>query len=217
MALSCRDIIKSALRKLGDLPDDEDPPASEFDSAVVSFNSMLKAMHGVMIGPRLSPQQMSGSMQAENGGFYQASLSGVATLLSPKKPKSGQRFGVIDVGGNFSTNILSVSHGAQLLEGAAVDQTLNTDGVLRVWFFDADTGNWIREQDVANVNQPPPYPDRLNSYLPYMFAAFLAAEYGNDIRPDVVTLAVEGRGAFARNYARRGRNQVDAPFGIGQR
>lgn len=215
MSLSGRDIIKRAERLLGALTSGDDPEAPELNDAFGSLKSMLRGLHGTVIGPRLASQPFTVSAQAENGGLYQCALSGAATLTAPLQPKGGSRFGAVDVNANFSSNNLTVARNGQLLEGAASNVTMSTNGQAKVWFFDTDTGNWVLEADLATVDTVPPYPDRLLAYLPPMFAVFLAAEYGGEPpRPEVLGTAEMGIKAFARNYGRRGRNQLDAPFGM---
>ena len=58
--------------------------------------------------------------------------------------------------------------------------------------------------------------DALAAYLPDMLAVYAVAEYGGEVRPDVVAKAMEGRQAFARTYGARGRNSTDAPIGVPQ-
>lgn len=214
MTLTVRDVIKSGNRMLGALATGDDPSADELNDALLAYNTMTRALHGTIIGPRLSPQNLTVSLQAENGGFYQAYLAGAATLTAPLNPRNGARFGAVDAKLIYATNNLTVAPNGRLIEGAVASLVLAIAGTTRVWFFDADTGNWIKEADAATVDATPPYPDRLNAYLPAMFAVYVASQYGADIRQDVVAYNTEGRLAFARNYGRRGRNQADQVIGV---
>lgn len=216
MSLTGREIIKRAGRMNGVIATGDDPTAEEMADAFTALVTMLRALHGDVIGPRLSPQAMTAATQAENGGLYQAALSAGATLTAPLRPRNGSRFGIADVSANFSSNNATIARNGQLLEGTAASLTLNTNGTQRVWFFDADTGNWVREADLASVDVSPPYPDRLIAFLPAMLAVFVGPEFGGEIRPDVVSAASLGMASFARNYGRRGRNQIDAPLGVAQ-
>lgn len=214
MSLTGRDIIKRGMRLLGALSTGDDPSADELTDALIALNTMIRSLHGTVIGPRLSPKAMTTSMQAENGGNYQVKLAAPAQLTAPLQPRNGARFGAVDVAANFNTQNLTIIPNGQLFAGVPGNTVLNVAGAQNVWFFDADTGNWILEADLASLDVSPPYPSRLISFLPYMFAVEMAAEFGSEIRPDVVAMAGEGQAAFARNYARRGRNQTDAPIGV---
>lgn len=215
MSLTGRDVIKRAARMNGAIASGDDPNADELADAFMALNTMARALHGDVIGPRLSPQSMTGATQAENGGLYQAALTAAVTLTAPLRPRNGSRFGIVDVSANFVTYNATIARNSQLLEGAASNLTLSTNGAQRVWFFDSDTGNWVREADLASVDTVPPYPDRLLAFLPAMLAVFVGPEGGVEIRPDVVATAQLGMQSFARNYGRRGRNQADAPIGVG--
>lgn len=213
MTLSARDIIKSGLRKLASLASGDDPTPEEMNDGFLALNRMLRALHGTVIGPRLSPQPMTATMQAENGGLYQLALAGgAATLTAPGNPKSGARFGVIDTAGNLATFPLTINRNGQLFQGVSSSPEFNTPGFSGIWFFDADTGNWSLEADLADVNKSPPYPERLVALLPDMFAVFISGEFGAELSPDVISGASLGMASFARVYGRRGRNGLDRPM-----
>jgi hypothetical protein len=212
MSLTVRDVIKRANRLMGALATGDDPTADELSDALISYNSMVRAMFGTIIGPRLSSLTASASLTAEPGGLYQVGSSAV-TITLPAQPRNGARVGVNDANLGLSTNACTVNRNGRLLEGAAANLTLNTNGTNRIWFYRGDSGNWVREAD-ALIDDNPFFPDALTAYLADMLAVYVAGEYGSDIRPDIVAKALEGRQAFARTYARRGRNQADAPVGV---
>lgn len=215
MSLDARDIAKRAYRKLGSLASGDDPTAEEMADLFQALQGMLRSLAGTVIGPRLSPQAMTGSMQAENGGMYQAVLGAAANLTAPLNPKGGSRFGVADAAAAFGANPLTILRNGRLFQGAAANLPLAVNGFTGVWFFDPDTANWVLEQDLADLTTVPPYPDRLIDFLPDMLAVFFAGEVGADVlTQDVISLASSGLQAFARNYGRRGRNQIDPPAGF---
>lgn len=215
MSLSCRDIINRAYRKLGSLEPGVDAEAEEMADGFIALNSMCRVLAGTVIGPRLSPQPMTTNLQAENGGFYQCALTSAATITAPANPKSGARFGLADAAACFAVNPLTINPNGRLLENSTTPPALATNGLSRIWFFDADTANWIREADLASVGVSPPYPDRLIDFMPDMLAVFMASEVEKDaLGDDVVSLSSSGIQAFARTYGRRGRNQIDPPAGF---
>jgi hypothetical protein len=212
MSLTVRDVIKRANRLMGALATGDDPTADELNDALISYNSMVRSMFGTVLGPRLSSLTAALSITAEPGGLYQVGSAAV-TITLPAQPRSGARVGVNDANLGLSSNVCTVNRNGRLLEGAAANLTLNTNGTSRVWFYRGDTGNWVREAD-ALIDDIPYFPDPLIAYLPDMLAVYVSGEYGSDIRPDTVAKALEGRQAFARTYSRRGRNQADAPVGV---
>ncbi|MGI8839954.1 MAG: hypothetical protein ACR2F8_04085 [Caulobacteraceae bacterium] len=213
-APTVRDIIKRAGRLNGALATGDDPTSDEMNDAILALNTMKRALFGTVIGVRLSPQDATGSSaQAENGGEYQIPAA-VFTLTAPANPRSGARFGAVDANLAFAADNCTVARNGRLLEGTAANLVLTANGDNRRWWFRGDTGNWIREADYVSPDDAIEFPEALAAYLPNMLAVAVAAEYGVDLRPDIVAGAAEGRQAFARQYARRGRNQADKPIGV---
>lgn len=217
MSLTVRDVIKRAMRMTGNLSSGNEPSADDATDALIALNSMKRAMFGTFIGPRMSPVFAPLTFaQAENGGEYQIPPGNGFVLVAPLNPRSGSRFGVVDVGLGFGTNTCIIQRNGRLIEGAVVNIVLETAGDNRRWWFRGDTGNWVREADYAGPDDVIDFPDALAAYLPNMLAVAMAAEFDAELRPDIVAGAVEGRAAFARQYARRGRNAIDPPIGAGQ-
>ena len=213
-APTVRDVIKRASRLHGAIATGDDLSSDEMNDALLALNTMKRALFGTVIGVRLSPQAASGTTaQAENGGEYQIP-AGVFTLTAPLNPRSGARFGVVDANLNFATNNCTVARNGRLLEGAAASVVLSVAGDNRRWWFRGDTGNWIKEADYLTADDAIEFPEALSAYMPNMLAVAFAAEFGAELRADIVAGAAEGRQAFARQYARRGRNQADKPIGV---
>ncbi|HEY5107215.1 MAG TPA: hypothetical protein VII73_10665 [Caulobacteraceae bacterium] len=215
MSLVVRDVIKRSGRLHGCWATGDDPSSDELNDAMISINTMKRALFGTVIGPRLSPQDCTGltTKQAENGGEYQIPAAAF-TLTAPLNPRSGARFGVVDANLNFATNNCTIARNGRLLNGVAANLVLSTNGANTRFWFRGDTGNWVEEADFAAADSAIEFPDALIAYLPNMLAVVIAAEFGAELRQDVIAGALEGRQAFARQYARRGRNGADAPIGV---
>ena len=214
MSLTVRDVIKRAGRMHGCWASGDEPDADEAQDALISYNSMKRALFGTLIGPRLSPRPAPGAAcQAETGAEYQ--VPPVAyTITAPSNPKSGARFGVVDAGLNFGAQPCTVLGAGQLINGAPGAQALTGNGQNTRFWFRGDAGDWVVEGDAEGLDTPIEFPDGLIAYLPNMLAVVIAAEYGADLRQDVIAGAQEGRAAFAQTYGRRGRSPVDAPLGV---
>jgi len=213
-SLTVRDVIKRASRLHGAIATGDDPSADELNDALQALNTMKRALFGTVIGVRLSPQDATGaSKQAENGAEIQVPAA-VFTVTAPLNPRSGARFGVVDANLNFTAQNCTIARNGRLLEGVAANIVLSTNGANRRWWFRGDTGNWIREADYVTADDVIEFPDGLIAYLPNMLAVAFAAEFGAELRADIVAGAAEGRQAFARQYSRRGRNQADKPIGV---
>jgi len=215
MSLLVNDVINAAMRLIGNLSPDGTLPASDAASALVAFNRLKRSMFGTVIGPRLSSYALTGvSGQAENGGEYQIPTGAAFTLTAPTGPRSGARFGAVDPNLTFNTYNLTIARNGQLLNGAAANYVVATAGQATHWWFRGDTGSWVLETDWTALTNVIEFPDPLIDYLPDMLAVVLAAEYGADIRQDIIAQASEGRQAFARQYGRRGAASLDPPFGV---
>ena len=214
MSLIVKDIIKRAMRMHGALASGSDPDATETADYLVALNTLKRSMFGTLIGPRLSPQSVTGvAAQAERGGEYQVTATGAFALTAPANPKSGSRFGVVDAGFNFTTNPCTILGNGQRINSAA-SYVLSTNGLNARFWFRGDTGNWTLEADYATVFDVIEFPDVLIAYLPYLLNVAIAPEIGADLRPEVVALASEGRAAFARTNASRGADVVDSIIGL---
>lgn len=210
MSLSVRDVIGRASRINGAIASGDGITADEAVDIVTAFNSLQRSLFGDVIGPKLSPLPAAAGLTAENGGLYQIAAS-LMTITAPLNPRNGWRFGVADANLNFTTNTCNIARNGRLLEGAAATISLTTNGDNRVWFFRGDTANWVKEVDLT-IDAAIYFPDPLIDYLPDMLAVYVLAEFGGEVRPDTVANALAGRAAFARTYARRGRNAIDSPF-----
>ncbi len=211
-----RDVISRAMRLNGALASGDSPEADELNDAMLAMNTMKRALFGTVIGTRLSPQDLTGltTAQAENGGEYQIPGGATFTLTAPGNPRSGARFGVVDANLNFATYNLTIARNGRLVNGAATNLVLSINGqALRFWFR-GDTGNWVEEANYVTANDTIEFPEGLIAYMPYMLAVAIVGEFGGELRQDVIAGAIEGRQAFARQYARRGRNMIDPPIGV---
>lgn len=212
MADTVSDVINRGLRLIGGLATGDDPTGEESNDALRCYNNLFRGLFGTIIGPRLAPAVTAVSLTGQTGFIYAVGAAAV-TITLPANPRAGARVGVSDANLALATFNATIARNGHLLEGAAANLTLNTNGTNRIWWFRPDTGNWVREADQA-LTDSPPFSDDLIGYLPAMFAVNMVAEYGGEVRQDTVANALLGRAAFARQYARRGRNQMDPPLGV---
>lgn len=206
------DVINRAARLLGDLASGASLSGAESNDALQAYNSMYRGLFGTVIGPRPSSILTAVNVTAQPGYIYGVG-SATITITLPPNPRPGSRIGVSDANAALATYPVTVARSGHLLEGAAANLTLNTNGATRQWFYRPDAANWVREADQALIDTPP-FSDDLIGFMPAMLAVHMASEYGADIRPDVAALAQYGYAAFARVYARRGRNQSEPPLGV---
>ncbi|MDO9334937.1 MAG: hypothetical protein Q7T61_00920 [Caulobacter sp.] len=205
------DIIKASLRINGTLAAGDEPEADEAQDCLDAYNRMVRSMFGTVIGPRVSPASANINLTALSGRTYIVGAQAVIITL-PLNPRPGARVGVADGNLGLASHNCTVARNGRLLQGAASNLTLNTNGDARVWFYRPDTADWTREQDLELADEPYFQAD-LVARLPWMLAFMLMSEFGAEIRPDVAQMATEGRQHFNRVFGRNGRSRADAPFG----
>lgn len=205
------DIIRAALRVNGTLAAGDEPSAVEAQDCLDAYNRMIRSMFGTVIGPRVSSATANTSLTALSGRTYVVGNTAI-TITLPLNPRPGARVGVADGNLGLAAHNVTVARNGRLLQGAAANLTLNTNGDARVWFYRHDTADWTLEEDL-DLTDEPYFPDDLQSRLPWMLAFMLMSEFGAEIRPDVAQMATEGRQHFNRVYGRNGRVRADAPFG----
>jgi len=210
MTYVVRALLKRASRLNGALAMGDDLTAIEADNLTTAYNNMCGAMHGKIIGTKLTMMPLTASLTGEPGGSYQCALSAIATLTMPANPQAGSRVGFADTKANFNTYNLTVNPNSRLIGDAASNLTVSTNGTSRIYWYNPERG-WLQEAP-ALIDDNCAYPDSLAGYLPDMLALFCVGEYGGEVRPEVVARAKEGREAFARDLGRQGRNQSSAPM-----
>jgi hypothetical protein len=216
MSLNVGQVIARALRMHGELAGGGTPAADVAADMLIAANAMKRAWFGTLIGPRMSAQSFaagSTSGQAETGGDYAIPSGGAFTVTAPLNPRSGARFGVVDGSGDFGSNACTVVGNGRFIGtfggSFGATATLSTSGVSARWWFEGIVGAWILEQDWSGLTSAIEFPDSIIAYMPYMLAAEIAGEFGQDVTPEMAQGAMEGRMALARSYARRG------PAGLG--
>src|SRR5271168_455928 len=186
MSLNVLQVIERALRMHGVISDGESPSASTAADMLVAANAMKRAWFGTLIGPRMSPQAfLSGTTgQAENGGEYAVPGGAAFTVNAPLSPRAGARFGVVDGAADFANYACTVDGNGRLIQptagAAAASVTLNASGQSVRWWFRGDTATWTLEQDWPELTSAIEFPDPIIAYMPYMLAAEIASEFGQD-------------------------------------
>ncbi|HWE98695.1 MAG TPA: hypothetical protein VG248_02760 [Caulobacteraceae bacterium] len=215
MSLNLLSIATQALRMIGVIDGQETPDADVGADILIRANTMKRGWFGMLIGPRLSPFQVSGATaQAETGGEYLVGGTSAMTLSAPANPRPGARFGVVDAGAGFASHNCTLAGNGVLIGGAA-SVTLSSDGAMARYWFRPDVASWTLEADWASLNAALEFPDVLIAHMPAMLAVEAAAEFGQDIAPEIALAALEGRQALARAYGRRGPFGLDPVMGLG--
>lgn len=211
---TARQTITRALRKLRAIGRGEAPESDQATYALEELNGLLSSMVEVGLGYPLENYRITGSvtvsltypaqrLQCMNGGIT-ITLPG-GTMAKPVW--DGARVSVVDVSNNAGTNNIILARNGWLLEGAAANQTLATNGIRRTWMFRADLGDWKRAADLG-LDDDLPYPTDFDRAWGLILAEALQGEYGMSLGPDDLRAARAGREALYIRYAR----PLDAVF-----
>jgi hypothetical protein len=147
MATTASQAIDRAMRRLGVLGEGASASYAEANDGLTVLNFTLRGLFGDQIGVKLEPVAAS-TTTGQYGAMYQG-IGAAFTLTLPDNPKDGWRIGVTDAALAFGTFNATIARNGRLLEGAAANLTLSTNGTSRIWFYRTDTGNWEREKDLA--------------------------------------------------------------------
>jgi len=197
-----QDLIKRALRELNTYAAGQSPTGAELTDALSSYNTMLRSMFGVAVGPRLLPIVAGASTSAINGGLYRTAAG--ITLTLPANPRDGSRFGVSN---NSGASVTITANGWRIAGAASVSVATGTNAT---YFFRGDTGAWTLEADQALTDATIFAPD-MDEHLVFMLAARLQAGYSDaPPPPTVIALAQAGEVAFVQRYGRGPRQMRNA-------
>lgn len=210
MTTTLRQVITAAARMVGEVDEGRPAPNAYFASEVAlpAYNRMIHALFGHRIGLPMTPMTVTASTTVANGGRYFAGAVAV-TLTLPLQPCDGWWFGVSDTNAALATYPVTLARNGWLLEGAAANLTLNTNGTAKEWFFRADVGNWQRVVDLA-LDDAVWFPDDIVRGLPAMLAMEVAANGYVVAVPDVVAAqANAAHEKISQRYAPRLRSNTD--------
>ena len=102
------------------------------------------------------------------------SISPRTVYLDPN-PYDGARFGVIDVGQNFTTAPLTVVADTRKIEGGQ-SVVLNTDGAVVSWFYRADLAEWVKITPLT-LDSDCPFPSQFDDFFIIKLATRLHPRY----------------------------------------
>jgi hypothetical protein len=190
---------------LGILGEGQTPSYAEAADGLDVFNQMQRGFFGDLIGVKLEPVAAS-TVTGQYGALYQG-IGAAFTLTLPDNPKDGWRIGVADAALAFATFNATIARNGRLLEGAAANLTLNTNGANRVWFYRIDSGNWEREKDLALTDNIY-FADDCITGVCALLAIALANEYGREPPAATTALAQAGTERLRIRYGRRGTSRV---------
>lgn len=125
--------------------------------------------HGRESSDYIFPSQLQLANPVPNVTLIQTAVGGPSTIYFPAGRGDGARMAVIDPYSRLAANPLVLDGNGVTIESAAT-VTVNTNGLRREWIYRADTGNWLRIQDLS-LSSDVPFPAEFDLYL-YLSLAF---------------------------------------------
>lgn len=220
-----RQIITDSLRESGIISLGDEPEADSFQEGLRRLQVLIKSLVGHELGEPLKtlnygrynieePNAISRDVSSViNSSYVPANtrlifnISAATTIDLPPNPKDGARIAVIDNAGNFGTyNVTLDGNGRKIEDSATV--TLNTNGLTREWFYRADTGNWVRVQDLVAESESP-FPQEFDDYLTILLAIRLNPRYNAETKPETLEMLNRAKRQFRARYKQETEMEVE--------
>lgn len=125
-------------------------------------------------------------------------LTAPVTLKLHPRPYEGQRIAISDVGGNLSTNTLTIDGNGRNIEGAAT-LVLSTDGLAQQWLYRSDTSNWVKITSLIETDAIP-FPAEFDEYFILTLALKINPMYGQEMASEIVASLRRTRSQLRARY-----------------
>lgn len=107
-------------------------------------------------------------------------LDSAKTIKLPPSPGDGARIVVLDVGGTFGTNFLTIEGNGNLVDGGA-SLVLNASGVGVSLLYRRELAQWIIVPDAVGLSNNLPYPTLYDDLFIIELAMRLEPRYGKEM------------------------------------
>lgn len=133
----------------------------------------------------------------ENHRLYLNINEPLTVYLHPD-PDEGARLSVVDLGGNLSTNNLTINANGRHIQGSNT-LVLSDDGVTDDWLYRSDVGDWIRYTSLA-LDDTFPLPEEFDDFFVIMLAMRLNPAYGQQLDGQSLELLRRARKQIRARY-----------------
>lgn len=180
-------IITDAYRESNLIPLVATPNANQVTEALRRLNTLLLSTVGNEAGDGLSEINIGGDYDEEtltntwlpDNIRLMLNLTAAKTYLLDPYPQNGQRFAIVDVGGNLATYNVTIDGNGRRIEDTPT-LSLTTDDLFRQWMYRSDTGNWVRIATVTDSDELP-FPEEFDDYFITMLAIRINPRYGQEL------------------------------------
>lgn len=171
----CSEIVRRALTEIRVLGVGRTPRAAEGEDGMSSLTALISGLLGNGIGQDLDDLAVTASEEIDVNTRCLVTATASLTITLPEEPVNGDRFQIIDIGGNIATYPLTVDRNGRRIESASSNLTLNTNSLDRSWIYRGDIASWERVTTLV-ATDPLPFPD--DEAFIYELAWRLAPGYG---------------------------------------
>jgi hypothetical protein len=210
------EIITDAFRQSNLLAIGATPTATQQAEALRYVNRIVMSVLGNEAGENLEAFALGGNNIEAPSGYpwygetpwgdwylpmnkrIMLNLTDAATVPLYPVPCDGARFAVVDTSNNLSTYNLTVQGNGRTIEGAT-SLVLNTDGLVRQWFFREDLGNWMRVTDLELTDEFP-FPVEFDQMFITLLAMSMNPAYGVMMDAQLANLFNRSRTQFRARY-----------------
>ena len=207
-------IITEAYRESNNIAIGLTPSAAEQAESLLLFNRFLKSVFGNEAGDPYTPIGI-GNNNVINTTYYNLDQIPVGwypprnsriifnvttpqTLSLNPYPNEGERVAINDASGNFSTYNLTVKGNGRLIEGST-QITLNTNGVVKEYFYRADTNSWMLVNDLG-LGDTFPFPEECEDFFIIGLAMRVNPRNKQTIDPQSIQAYKRSRNLFRARY-----------------
>jgi len=193
------DIITDAYRESNILSIVESPTAAQTDEGLKALRRIVSGVYGFEVGDPLMDwpigtlgltddvvwTQDQWTYPPPDTRFIAASADAQTIFLVPN-PSDGSRIGVIDPLNRLAAAPITIDANGRAIEGAAT-AVINTDGLIRLWLYRADRGEWVRVSDLTGAEDEVfPFPDEFDDFFITKLAMRVNPRYGRSLSEESI-------------------------------
>lgn len=171
-------------------------------------------LHEITIGGTYDQSQFCSSWVPDNARLI-LNLTGARTFTLHPHPYSGQRIAIADAKSNLNTYNLTLSGNGRMIEGAATNLILSTNGMSRQWLY--RDGNWAKISSLA-AGDTMPFPEEFDDYFITGLALRLNPRFAQAFSQESAAALQRQRSQLRARYRRPRQQQELGTLGLmGQR
>lgn len=207
-------LITRTLREIRVLGGQATASGMQAANTLEALNNVIDHMEGYGAAHPWIPRRLSSSTaihRDDMGAQVQADTSGGGFVLRlPREPRDGARLHIIDAGGAFAAQPLTIDSSGVLFDaalgpdglpvgGSRSGVTIETDGYNGRFMYRADLAAWVRLARLTVTSQSP-YPADMDRSLIDILAMEVVGDYGQQPSAKIANGATHGFQRFANRY-----------------